>query len=84
MPAFKEMDLLKDQLTLNIMTMIGFNGGATRSIREVSLPMYADGVVKPTMFTMVDPHHGSRALYFPSCDQILRGESSGESIQRTT
>lgn len=46
LPAFKEMDLLKDQLTLNITTIFGFNREATRSIGEITILVYADGVVK--------------------------------------
>ncbi|KAI3747104.1 hypothetical protein L6452_09549 [Arctium lappa] len=52
--AVKAMGIDKSEITRRSTTLVGFNGGATNTMGEIILPVYAKGINRHTKFNVVD------------------------------
>ncbi|KAI3758462.1 hypothetical protein L6452_06025 [Arctium lappa] len=52
--AVKAMGIDKSEITRRSTTLVGFNGGATNTMGEITLPVYAKGINRQTKFNVVD------------------------------
>ncbi|KAI3757912.1 hypothetical protein L6452_05456 [Arctium lappa] len=52
--AVKAMGIDKSKITRRSTTLVGFNGGATNTMGEITLPVYAKGINRQTKFNVVD------------------------------
>ena len=52
--AFREMDLKDSDLTKRSISMVGFSGESKNTMAEITLPVYAERVIKSTKFLVFD------------------------------
>ncbi|KAI3719985.1 hypothetical protein L6452_20892 [Arctium lappa] len=52
--AVKAMGIDKSEITRRSTTLVGFNGGATSTMGEITLPVYAKGINRQMKFNVVD------------------------------